>query len=283
MARQIKVSGGILNVRLHPHPDRTYANFIERLYRLKQAIRVRGDRHAMLSLLNRSEQDDGIYTGLITTFTKIDTSEPWFDASELKEASDNQVSQVSIPENLYPNAATFNFLFDIATHRIYIQTYSQGKVLSINSAFTFFERLSDNLSITRDFGATKITIVQSKVGLDNVFSLSVIKRVIIVIDKPNADIFDDDFDENVEEYLEQLNSKRLTVILEAESGKSIPATPELRRLGESALEHGSVRSEGRDAKGTTKRSTENFPKPLHDKYDPDEVTEKVAFRKLTGK
>jgi hypothetical protein len=283
MARLIKVSGGILNVRLHPHPDRTYSTFMERIYRLKKAIRVRGDRHAMLSLLNRNEQDDGIYTGLITTFTKIDTSEPWFDASEMKEASDNQVSEVSIPDNLYPNAATFNFLFDTNTHRIYIQTYSKGKDLSINSALTLFDRLADDLSITEEFGAAKITIVQSKVGLANVFSLPVIKRVVITIDKPNADIFDDDFDENVEAYLEQLNSKRLTLILEAESGKSISATPELRRLGESALEHGSVRTEGRDAKGTTKRSTEDFPRPLHDKYDPDEVTEKVAFRRLTGK
>lgn len=283
MARHVKVSGGVLNVRLHPHPDRTYSTFIERIYSLKKAVKIRGDRYAMLSLLNRSEQDTGVYTGLITTFIKIDTSEPWFDASELKEASDNQVSKVSIPDNLYPNSATFNFLFDTKGHRLYIQTYSKGKVFSINSALTLFDRLADNLIITNDFGEAKITIVQSKVGLENVFSLPVIKRVIITIDKPNADIFDDDFDQNVEAYLEQLNSRRLTLVLEAEGGKSIQPTAELRRLGQSALENGSVRTEGRDQKGATKRSTEDFPRPLHDKYDPDEVTEKVAFRRLTGR
>lgn len=282
MARRIKISGGELNIRLHPHPDHTYAAFIERLYELRKAVRVRGDRHAIISLLDRSEADDGIYSGLITTFIRIDTEEPWFDVGELKEATDNKVSRVSIPEGLHPGAAFFNFVFNTNTHRLYFQTYAEGKTFSNNAARTLFERLADDLSITRDFGEAKITIVQSKAGLNNVFSIPVIKRVTIVLQKPNADIFDDDFDENVEQYLEELNSKKLTLVLEAEAGKSIDPKPQLRRIGESALEHGSVKVDGRDQQGATTRSTEDFPRELHDKYDPDEETEGQAFRRLTG-
>ncbi|WBO21610.1 DUF4747 family protein [Sphingomonas abietis] len=279
----IKVSGGVLNVRLHPHPSGVYGRFIESLYRLRKPVKVRGDRHAMISLLNRSEEDDGIYTGFITTFIKIDTDEPWFDAGELKEASDNKVSEISIPEDLYPNSAVFSFLFDTNNHRIYVQTYSGGKTLTINSAGTFFSRLADDLGITAEFGDPKITVVQSKVGLESVFSLPVIKRVIITIQAPNADIFEDDFDEKVEEYLGNLNSKKMTVVFEAESGKSINPNQQLRRLGESALDHGSVKTEGRDLRGATQRSTEDFPKLLHDKFDPDRETEHQAFRRITGK
>lgn len=282
MARQIRISGGVLNVRLHPHNDNTYGEFIQRLYALKKGIRVRGDRHAIISLLDRSEADDGIYTGLITTFIRLDTDEPWFDVSELKEASDNKVSRVSIPEGLHPGAAFFNFIFNARTHRLYFQTYASGKTFSVNAARTLFERLAADINIVRDFGEAKITIVQSKAGLANVFSLPVIKRVTITIQKPNADIFDDDFDENVEKYLEELNSKKLTLVLEAEAGKSIDPKPQLRRVGESALEHGSVKVDGRDQQGATSRSTEDFPRQLHDKYDPDVEAEGQAFRRMTG-
>lgn len=282
MARRVKISGGVLNIRLHPHPDHTYAAFIERLYELRKAIRIRGERHAIISRLDRAEADDGIYSGLITTFIRIDTDEPWFDVDALEEASDNKVSSVSIPNGLHPSAAFFNFVFNTNTHRLYFQTYSEGKTLSHNAARTLIERLADDLRITRDFGEAKITVVQSKAGLGNVFSLPVIKRVTIVIQKPNADIFEDDFDENVEEYLNELNSKKLTLILEAEAGKSIDPNPQLRRIGESALEHGSVKVDGRDEQGATTRSTEDFPRQLHDKYDSDDESESQAFRRLTG-
>lgn len=283
MARKIKVTSGIINIRLHPHEDGTYQDFIEKIYDLKQAVRIHGDRYAMLSLLNKSEKNYGIYTGLLSTFTKIDTSEPWFDAKSLKEASNSQISEISIPDNLYPNASAFNFLFDTKQHRLYIQTYSKGKVISIRSALTLISRLSDNLSITKIFGDAKITVIQSREGLSRVFSLPVIKRVTFTLMKPNADIFDDDFDENVEKYLEDLNSKKLTITIEAEAGKSIPTTPQIQRIGQSALEHGSVQTEGRDENGATYRSTEDFPKELHGKYDPDATSENLAFRSLTGK
>lgn len=282
MARQIRISGGELNIRLHPHHDDTYGEFIQRLYALRKTVRVRGDRHAIISLLDRSEADAGIYSGLITTFIRIDTDEPWFDVGELKEASDNKVSRVSIPEGLHPGAAFFNFIFNTRTHRLYFQTYSSGKTFSGNLARTLFERLSDDFGILQEFGEAKITIVQSKAGLGAVFSLPVIKWVTIVLQKPNADIFDDDFDENVEQYLEELNSKKLTLVLEAEAGKSIDPKPQLRRVGESALDHGSVKVDGRDAQGATSRSTEDFPRELHEKYDPDQENEGQAFRRMTG-
>lgn len=283
MARRIKIASGVINIRLHPHPTGQYSEFFQRLYALRKAVKIHGDRHAMISLLNRSEADEGIFTGLITTFTRIDTKEPWFDASELREASDNKVSQIQIPDGLYPNSAAFNFLFDTHNHRLYVQTYSSGKSLSINSAFNLISGLSEDLGIIKDFGEAKISVVQSKVGLNSVFSLPVIKRVIITIQQPNADIFDDDFDEKIEGYMESINSKKITMEFEAEAGKSVNPTPQLRRLGESALENGSVRVEGRDQQGATERSTENFPTNIHDRYDPDHESEQQAFRRVTGK
>ncbi|NIJ19679.1 hypothetical protein FHS95_001348 [Sphingomonas naasensis] len=283
MARRIKISSGVLNVRLHPHPEGIYGEFIEAIYQLRRPVRIRGDRYAMLSLLSRTEANDGIYTGLITTFTKIDTTEPWFDTDNLKEASEKDISRISIPDSLHPNATSFHFLFDARRHRFYVQTYSKGRTLSVRSAQRMLGGLAADLAITRRFNEAVIDIVQSKAGLEAVFALTVIKRVTVTLTKPNADVFDDDFDENIEGFLEELHSKKLTLIVEAEPRQSITPNEGLRRVSRSALEHGSVKTEGRDEQGATQRSTDDYPEDLHDKYDPDAVSETHAFRQLTGR
>ena len=112
MGRRIKISGAVLNVRLHPHTPERYASFINDLYQLRSPVKMRGDRYGMISLLNRRGADDGIYTGIITTFLNIEYDGQWFDASDLKEATNEQISKVVIPENLHPNAASFHFHFD---------------------------------------------------------------------------------------------------------------------------------------------------------------------------
>jgi len=282
MSRSIKISSGVINIRLHPHPEGIYGEFVEAIYQLRKRVRIRGDRHAMFSLLSRSEASSGIYTGLITTFTKIDTTEPWFDADNLKEASESDISQISIPSRLHPNATAFHFLFDSKRHRFYIQTYSKGKTFSVRSAQRLLSVLASDLKIIKRFNEASIDVVQSKVGLETVLSLPVIKRITITLTKPNADVFDDDFDENIEAFLEELHSKKLTLTVEAEPRESVTPNESLLRVSHSALEHGSVKTEGRDQQGTTQRSTDDFPEEIHDKYDPDTTLESQAFRRLTG-
>jgi hypothetical protein len=282
MARRIKISASELNVRLHPHDDGRYADFISALYGLKRAVRIRGERHAILSLLDRGGADDGIYVGLITTFTRIDPQAPWFDATNLKEATDEQVSKISIPDGLFPNAASFYFLFNVRKHRLHVETYSNGKTLSVNSAHKLFETLAKDQKITQQFGEALITIVQSHDALDQLFQLPVIKRVRITILKPNADVFSDTFEQDIEEHLAETNSKKIEIGYDAEAGKSFKPTADVLQAAQPALHNGSVVVEGRDERGVARRSTEEYPKIDTDKYDPDKIDEGTAFRRLTG-
>jgi hypothetical protein len=249
---------------------------------LRLPVQLHGDRYAMMSLLDRSLAERGLLRGFLTTFTVIKFDGPWFDAGTLRKADDEVISEVVLPDNVFPNAATFRFVMDVNKHRIYIQSYSSGRGLSPAMARMYFERAGDNISLTQLFGQPKITVVQNKAALDSVFDLKVVKRVIIELEKPNADIFDDDLDEQIERYLEEHKSRRITVVLEAERGESIPRTPQLNRVGESALENGSVTTEGRDELGAARRSTEDIPMELHDKYDPDQESEDSAFLRLVG-
>ncbi len=280
MGRRIKISGAVLNVRLHPHTPELYASFINDLYQLRTPVKMRGDRYGMISLLDRREADGGVYTGIITTFLTIEYDGEWFDVSDLKEATNEQISKVVIPANLHPNAASFHFYFDTVSHKLYVQTYSDGKALTPASAHALFSGLSDNLAITQSYGMAKITLVQSKEGLANVFSIPTIKSIAITILKPNADIFADDFEEKIEAHLNQVHGKMVTISYEAEPGQSLVPTDDIKAISLVALENGSVAVRGRDDSGAVSRSTENHPKILQDKYDPEAATEEEAFRRL---
>lgn len=280
MARRIKISAGVLNVRLHPHTPERYAEFLNDIYALRQPVKLRGDRHGIISLLDRSELDKGIITGIITTFLDIDFDGEWFSTANLQPASNEQISQVSIPADIHPNAASFYFQLNTSTHRIYFQTYSSGKVFSDNSALMLFSKLADNLAIRQKYGDIQLTVVQSKEALDRIFSLPTIKSISITIQKPNADIFADDFEEQIEAHLLQTNSKKVTISYEAEPGGSVVPTAEIRTISAVALENGNVEVKGRDESGAVSLSSNDHPKVIQDKYDPDTMSESQAFRRL---
>lgn len=280
MARKIKISSAVLNVRTHPHSSERYAELIGDMFDQKLAVKLHGDRFGMLSLVDKEPNELGFISGVLTTFVKVEFDGRWFDASEMQDATVDRVAEVKIPENLHPNAASFYFEFDTEKHRLYVQTYSDGKSLSARQIQVLFEQLAECQGIKSKYGKVHVTIVQSKAGLDSLFSLPVIKEIKISIFKPNPDIFADNFEEQIEAHLGQTNSQSVTIIYQADPGQSVNPTAEIREVSEVALENGKIEVRGRDDKGAVTRSTEQIPTEFHDKFDPETVTERSAFRRL---
>lgn len=283
MARQIKIASGVLNIALHPHSPDIYASFILDAFALKKPVQLRGDRYGILSLVHRQRSDDNFISGVITTFTRLDADSSWFDTSKLSEANSAQLSQIQIPDNLFPNAASFYFSFDLSKHRLYFQTYSKGKVLSVNQAVTLFWGLSQDTAMLAKYPRPKITAVQSEAGLSTLFAIPRIKRVRITINRPNPDVFGDDFESAIERELENSNSRKVVFEFEAEAGESILPTPGIRKASEAALDNGRVEVSGRDENGRVEKSSDGFHRILQDKYDPEVQTEEQAFRGLIGR
>lgn len=250
------------------------------MFEEKAAVKLHGDRFGMISLVHRDADDRGFVSGIITTFVKVEFDGRWFDASEMQDATEAQVARVQIPANLHPNAASFYFEFDTEQHRLYVQSYSEGKSLSAKQAQTLFEHLANTQAIRQAYGMVHVTVVQSRDGLDALFALPVIKEVRITIYKPNPDIFADDFEAQIEAHLAQTNSQRVSISYQADPGQSLNPTDEIRAVSEVALENGEVEVRGRDEKGAVTKSTEQMPAELHDKFDPEAMTEQSAFRRL---
>lgn len=283
MARRIKIASGVLNIALHPHSPEVYRHFILDAFELKKPVRLRGDRYGIISLVHRQKSEDGYISGVITTFTRLDPEGSWFDTTRMSEASSNQLSQISIPDHLYPNASAFYFSFNLTSHRLYFQTYSKGKSLSVNQALELFTQLARDTSMLAKYPRPKITAVQSEAALSTMFAIPRIKRVKITINRPNPDVFGDDFESDIERELDESNSRKVVIEFEAESGESIAPTPGIRRASEAALENGRVEVSGRDENGRVEKSSEGFHRILQDRFDPDVQSEEQAFRSLIGR
>jgi len=277
MARKIKVSASALNVRLHPHKQGTYSEWLNAVYRKRIIGPVHGDRHGMISSLDRSRAQDGVITGIITTFVKFDKNTEWFNSAELKEATKDEISEIDIPTDLHYNPAYFYFILVENTHKIYFQTYSKGKTLTPLSAKKFFGHLAMDFDVVEKFGEAQISIVQEKASLDRMFKIERIKEISITIYKPNTDIFDDDFDKNIEAHLAQTGSRAMTVSYRADANGSIHPDDDIRKISNVALDNGSIEVRGRDERGAVRLNSEDYPQEFHDRFDPDVQTERSAF------
>jgi hypothetical protein len=234
----------------------------------------------MISLLDRSELEDGVLSGAITTFIDFDERGAWFNTENLTEATDDQISEVRIPQNLRPNSASFYFYFDIISHKLYFQTYSRGKTFTPKSAHRFFSSLSRDINVMGRFGEAKITIIQDKASIKRLFGVERIKLIEITILKPNPDIFDEDFESRIEAHLEEVHSRQLSLIYKAEPGSSLTPTDDVRDIGRVALENGGIKVVGRDKNGAVTLNSNDFPQEFHDRFDPEATNERAAFQSL---
>ncbi len=282
MGQKAIMRSGILNVRTHPHSAENYDELMQALFRLRRATKLRGDRYGVISLLQRSRDDDGMLRGILTTFTKIDENSEWFDLENMQEATGEKVSEISIPQNLFPNPRSFYFYFRTDQHKLYLQTYSKGDSLSIRDAERFFQSLVSAKDIRDAFGDVKVTMVQSHQSLSTIYGMPKITKIRILIERPNSDIFDDDFEQNIEKHLEETNSRQVEIIYSAERGESISVTPDIRLVSEPALENGLIEVNGQSATGRETRSTKNHPKIVQEEYDVASQTEAQALRTLVA-
>lgn len=265
MAHKKKVETSALNVRTHPHDAETYKRLFQQAYSLRRSMKIHGDRHGMITALQRIGRDDEIVRGTITTFVELDLDGSWLNTDTLEEASDNEVQRVVIPENLRTNLSSFYFAFLVPQHEIVFEHYGSGNRLTHFSALNFFKNLFNQPEIAAEFGDVKVTIVQSKGSIDRLFSIPRITELEVYIEKPNGDIWDDGFEENAD------------VKYQAERGESLRRDDDLDALLRASIRNGRAVAKGYGEDGHMIVSTDRYPRVEQTKYDPDETSESQAF------
>ncbi|AUN33605.1 DUF4747 family protein [Niveispirillum cyanobacteriorum] len=278
--RELKLAVGGLNIRLHPHSPEIYDLYIQALYNARTPVRIRGDRFAMITRIDRREVHNNLIKGTIRTFTKIDPNGQWFDEESLDDAKPDLLKQIKIPPTVHPNSASFRFSMNTKNHMLVFENYVDGRQLTPNSAEIIFRRLSELTAIVRKFGHAKITIKQDQSSLERIFDLQRIKSVKFVLEKPNPDIWSDDLEQQVEAHLDAANASRIEIVYKASSGESIEKTDSMDQLGRAALVNGAVEALGYNENGHVKISTLDYPKIEQTKYDPETQSEEIVYDNL---
>ena len=278
MAKRQKMEVGGLNIRVHPHSEEIYRDLIHDLYALRAITKVHGDRHGLITSLDRRSRDVAQISGILTTFLELDSSGEWFNTETMKEASDNEVSSIVIPEFLRPNAKFFRFQFDIASHTLIFEHYSEGDVLTHSSALRYFRNLTSIPKITRRFGEVKVNTIQSRGSAERIFTIPRITDLDILIEKPNSDIWGEDFEEQAEEHLEEKNARSIRIAYKSERGQGIRRDDELNALIRASVNNGRSVAKGYGPQGHQIVSTDSFPRVEQEMYESDEGPAQVFQR-----
>jgi len=248
---------GFLNIVASPHPDGVY---VEALTSIANApVKVRGRDYAIITKPTRSERQDGMYEGVISVWTDIDSSEPSIDKNTFRQLNVEDALKKIFRERGFNNRS-FSYMFDEKTHKIAVELKnSLGKTLSIKNAARIFEELLSQLN--RDGQTFDVTIMPEEDAIDRVLGMERLDKIVIVLKRPNpGDHHGSDADDVLRELHEQ-NMKRAEYQFSRQPGTDgIHLNEENRTRAEVAATNGHVESFGVDDDERAHMSTKEYPK-----------------------
>jgi hypothetical protein len=235
----------------------------------------------MIGDVTRSQdaREDSLLYGDFYKFLNIDPNDPWFDVKKKKPATDEDVSEIVIPDNLKPNFSFCPYVFDLKNHRLYFIVKSgQGVSAPLVRVKRLIEYLSNSQQIIDRFKTVNVSIIKDKQKVSELLAWNVIRTLEIYIERPNSDEGGDE-----KKALNKLNSmganSERTVWRKARDVKSIVIDDETRRLANVAADNGVVKVTGRNRAGLPDRaSSESYPMHSRATYDPDTGDLWTAFR-----
>ncbi|MEW8380506.1 MAG: DUF4747 family protein [Candidatus Thiodiazotropha taylori] len=283
MPREQRLSLSAINLRIHPHNTKKYVQLIKLAAKSKKILPIRGTSHGLLNgayAIKSGKPEEGI-EGEISKFTQIDLKSPWLDTNTSKEANEQDVGKIRIPENLKPNYHRFNYIFYPKKHMFVFQTYSSGnRTLSPGFVLKFLQSLFSTELIKSKFGVVDLTIVPETNTLAKIWKIPQIDKLILTIKRPNPD----DFHDEELEFLDEMNMQRISEIKQehrAIDGQTISPNLRTKILAEIAAKNGSVFAKGKDALGKSiKESTEKHPREDTYYFDPNDTQEAYAVREF---
>ena len=241
MARKRKLTVSVATIHMHPHSENEYEALLTSTYRMRLPIKVYGDQYIIMSSLRREGQGASRkLRGELSKFTRIDLDGPWFDMSTLGEADEDDIEQISIPENLHPNLHSFSFAFFPRHHFFVFESYGGGRALSQRMLQKYLETAFMQGPIVRRFPSVGVDIVADHRQLDAIFNLSLLEELRIHISRPNPDHWDDDLDKDIEERLTEQNAQSFDLSYEAIKGMSLKPSEKTKSIATVALKNGEV-------------------------------------------
>lgn len=200
-------------------------------------VPMRGAQHLMLGEI-KPISDNGPEAGMfgrLYRFVYVDKSATWFNVARHDEATSEELSRISLPDELRPNTEMFDFVFYPKGHSLYVNTRSGNKVngkrhgIGIGQVLKLLKTLALLPAIEQRFGAVEITVLPDQEQLDRILSIHKLNKLVIEVSKPNPDELGQ-AQARVFDRLSGMKARKLKQELIAEKNESIAVDDDTRTL-----------------------------------------------------
>lgn len=258
MARGRTLQVAALNISANPHPDGIYVDLLVKAAGKK--TNYRGDSWAKFTKPKQVEGDSDLYVGRILIWTEINKDGAWLNDETDDFLSNEEKSEIQIPDKAKPNYRVFNYLFRQSTHRLYFEIRNEfSEWLGTTMAQSIFTNLLDRPAARRDIDLT-VTVVPKRGAVSTVLKLPGLRQLHIRVIVPN-DTTDEEKRRRVLDRLKKANAKQLDEIFTKRAGEDrLIATPEIQDTAEIAAENGFVQGVGRSNGKRVEASTTKQPR-----------------------
>ena len=274
MARKRSVTYTALNIRVHPHPSPDiYVDLFNYLNENRRPIPLSNNIYLAindLKPLNENKPLDG-FIGEIIKYNGI--TDQWYNQKTGQKAEPEELKEVNIPDHLKPKAKFFNFIFYPIDHKLVCEIKDTDGSISAKMLLEFFENLFKSPKLLEVFNTVEVNILPDLDAVDKILRLKYLKKLHLIILRPNAD----ELAEMEAEIFEEMDSQNVGVyqkILEAQENESLDLNERTKEQTKVAATNGRVDYKAKDERTglTVTKSTASTPLIERDKYDPDTTT-----------
>lgn len=256
-----KIQVGALNIAADPHPKGVYREILARI--ADKEVELWGSDKAKITPFRQFEDNENLLALRILVWAEIDPDGKWINKRKNIEATDDEKLAIiaALPGHIEPNFRSFNAIFVEDKHLLVLEYRNElGEHLAASRAERLFERLFGRY-LTPDDPDVAVTAVPQDDALEKIFAIDRLRRLEIVIKRPNADDVLDDATRILQRMKDEGTGERKTELIKAPRVKSITPDATTKKLAKIASTNGHVTGEGRDAKRKkTFVSTKEHPK-----------------------
>lgn len=253
-----KFEAGFINVVASPHPKGVYPEALQQVANIP--VNYWGTNYAAIRAPKPTPEEPGLYEGVFTVWTNVDTTEPSIDKATLEQVElDDDLKAVFEKRGF--NNRSFNYVLEESTHTLAVELRNEfGKTVSARQAGKIFSLALSKLN--RRGQTFETTVIPEDDALSMVLGLKRLDKVKIVIKRPNpGDHLDTDAEEVLREMEEQNINKDERIFTRQSGTDSINLNEQNQTRAEVAATDGFVESAGRDEDGKPdRRSTKEYPK-----------------------
>ena len=255
---------GILNVKLHPHPEGIYQKLLEAAGNLGRDVKIQGNEYGCLGNIQPSGENENI-VGVVQRFTELDRTAPWLNRENHEAVSPSSEEAPKIPPKFKPNYRSAMFSLYPKEHKIVFNAVK----LKPNIAERFFKTVFNDPELVAQFGVADIVLVQSREGMSELLKRPEKSKIVIRILRPNGD----DISDVRREILRRFENQRVrsfSQVLEAPAGEDLSPDKETRELMEVARTDGEVAVYSkRPGEKKKKESTKDHPFLVWEEVNPE--------------